>query len=266
MKNLKQYIPILVFVVTLVLSGVTILTSKELEKRKYIPPQRTEAEGCVDPNDCHWADSIKSGAWVQQPDPNNNNVMTWFSRQEAPDPSAREEQAAPPPPPAAPPPPPPTSIPPPPTNTPTPMVTPSNTPTPTVIFTPTPTATPTVTPTSTLTPTPTITTSPTPTPTGITYSHNVCSNRSCVSQLCTPANQPCNSTCSGEVDCNSRLTCVNFKCVRVIGSGSDDCQSDVSCQGAPVTPQVPKSATTTPTILSIIAGAALLLGGILLAL
>ncbi len=307
MKNLKQYIPILVFVVTLVLSGVSLLTSKELEKRKYVPPTPSLATGCAGT-----ATSVNAGCpydttnW--QYDPASGN---WYSKAESPDPSARPPQG-------------------PPTGWqscclngqrgcqigtgvcslfqsnectgPAPTCSTSacsktcgggtqtvtctevcggittnsqscntqacSTPTPT--FTPTPTLTPTptatMTPTPTATPTPTITSFPTPTPTGVTYSRNVCVNRACVTQLCNPANQPCDSTCSGAADCNSRLTCVNLKCVRVIGSGPDDCQSDVGCQPQAVTPKVPVAGNSGPTILSVIGGAALLLGGILLAL
>lgn len=272
MKNLKQYIPILIFVITLVLSGVTVLTSKELEKRKYVPPTKTFADSYPAP--CRPGDTPFWDPWCGAgPCPGAQYLCT--SPAENPDPSYREKHMAcdtgsktcteqwcggdvncadecsnnaqcgyvPPPPP----PPPPTSTP---TNTSTPTVTPTKTPTPTV--TPTKTPTPTVTPTGTLTPTVT----PTVTPTG-TLTPTVTS---------TPTPTVSITPSPTKIVQAQHKVCINNTCQVVVGAGSDECQSDVSCQPAPVTPKVPTAATFTPTILSIIAGVVLLLGGILLAL
>lgn len=285
----KQYIPILIFVVALVLSGVSILTSKELEKRKYVPPAKTLAGGMIPAGNCPFnkgwgncgpdANPNKGGCDADRPttpqdvpecasipknysygciDSGSGTTCGYWPPQENPDPSANwacladawtawstcsascgtgtqtrtnacgttETQSC-------------NTQPcltPTPTKTPTPTPTLTSTPTPTTSGTPTPTTTgtPTVTPTGTLSPTvtPTPSGSPTPTPTG----------------------QP------------TRRVCINNTCQVVVGAGSDECQSDVSCQPPPVTPTVPKSGSLTPTILSIVGGLGLLIGGILLAL
>lgn len=277
MIKIKQYIPILVFVTTIVLSGISIVTSKELEKRKYIPPTFTEARGCT-PQDIQdgtcpadYVESINNGSW--DPVYTNGVITGYFSPAEHPDPSAREKD---------------TSqqetvcVPgattcgacsvscgggtqtcsdncgsstqscntqsctptptktPTPTNSPTPTITPTKTPTPTAspTITPTPSASPSVTPTPSISPSVTQTPTPTTTPGKSAFRHKTCQNNSCVEVDCSPSDKPCDSSCS----------------------------SDVSCQPAAVVPETPKAGGTIPTIMTIMGGAGLLILGLVLAL
>jgi hypothetical protein len=111
----------------------------------------------------------------------------------------------------------------------------------------------------------------TPTPTSkVVYRHNICVNGNlCSTQDCSPNDRPCDSNCTSDSDCvTAKLThkaCVNNACKVVDGAGTDQCQNDVVCQPPPVTPETPKAATINPTILSVVGGAILLLGGLLLA-
>ncbi|EKE14177.1 MAG: hypothetical protein ACD_12C00641G0003, partial [uncultured bacterium] len=136
------------------------------------------------------------------------------------------------------------------------------------------TSTPTVTPTGTLTITPSVTQSITPsitytpTPTNkVGFRHKSCKEgNKCVEEECSPSDQPCDSSCTQDSDCVTvRLThkaCdSNKKCVVVEGAGVDGCQSDVSCQEAPITPQTPTAATINPTILMSIVGIGLMILG-----
>ncbi|MBI3980991.1 hypothetical protein HY345_03245 [Candidatus Microgenomates bacterium] len=169
-----------------------------------------------------------------------------------------------------------------PTNTPTgtltqtitPTKTPTNTPTGTVTITNTPTNTPTgtltitpsVTETVTVTQTPSITQTPTPT-NKVAFRHKSCKEgNKCVEEECSPSDEPCDSSCTQDNDCVTvRLThksCDdNKKCVVVEGAGVDGCQSDVSCQEAPITPQTPTAASINPTILMSVLGIGLMILG-----
>ena len=279
MRNFKNYLPLIVFAVTLVLSGISVVTSRELASRKTVLPTKSLADGCtneqVNNGTCPWGDSIdkdnpngEGGKWVYDYDSGK-----WYSHAESPDPSAREQDTPPPPPPTNPPTQPPTQ---PPTNSPTPTSspvptsspTPTSSPVPTNSPTPTKSPTPTNTPTGTLTPTatptPSATNTPSPTPQPNAFRGMICENRSCQVRDCNPPDRPCSSQCSSDFDCNQHLACVDNACKAVAGSGPDQCQTDVNCQPAAVTPATPVAASVTPTILTVAGGLGLFILGVIL--
>lgn len=254
MKNLKQALPLLVFVVTLILSGVSILTSRELAQRKSVVPQKSQAcgPGPQAEGDCADINDPSEEFLHNECDTNLRKCIrtrcdTWGTPESCPDTCDNDLQCG---------------------ATPTPSNT--STPTPTTTLTLTPTSTPTKTPTPTLTPTgtPSITLSPTPTPSGTTFKRKACEDNKCVEKDCSPSDRPCDSSCTTDSNCVTltHKACSDSKCIVVSGSGSDQCQSDVSCQPPPVTPVTPNAATVNPTIITILGGIGLLLGGLVLGL
>lgn len=137
----------------------------------------------------------------------------------------------------------------------------TNTPTKTKTPTPTGTVTISITNTPTNSPTPSITGTPTNTPTGTLTITNTPTGTLTVTPSVTQTLTPTGTITLKHKACDS-----NKKCVEVVGAGSDSCQSDVSCQEPPVTPETPTASSVSPTIFISFLGLGLMILGLGLAL